>query len=131
MVHDTRVIPLDGRPPLGDDIHLFMGDSRGHWEGDTLVVESRNFTDRTAVGGAAHSEKLRMTERFTRIDPEMIDYEIRVDDPATRSTAVDDADDDHEPARLPDLRVRLPRGQQRDAQRAERRARLRESAGCL
>jgi hypothetical protein len=83
MVHDTRVIPLDGRPPIGDGIHLFMGDSRGHFEGDTLVVESRNFTDRTAVGGATHSEELRMVERFTRIDPEMIDYEIRIDDPAT------------------------------------------------
>jgi hypothetical protein len=83
MVHDTRVIPLDNRPPLSDNIHLLMGDSRGHWEGDTLVVESRNFTDRTAVGGARHSEKLHMTERFTRIDPEMIDYEIHVDDPDT------------------------------------------------
>jgi hypothetical protein len=83
MVHDTRVIPLDGRPAIGSGIHLWMGDSRGRWEGDTLVVESRNFTDRTAVGGAPHSEGLRMVERFTRIDPEMIDYEIRVDDPAT------------------------------------------------
>jgi hypothetical protein len=83
MVHDTRVIPLDNRPPLSDSLHLWMGDSRGRWEGDTLVVESKNFTDRTAVGGARHSEKLRMTERFTRIDPEMIDYEIRVDDPDT------------------------------------------------
>ena len=83
MVHDTRVIPLDGRPAIGSGIHLWMGDSRGHWEGDTLVVESRNFTDRTAVGGAPHSEGLRMTERFTRVDPEMIDYEIRIDDPAT------------------------------------------------
>ena len=83
MVHDTRVIPLDGRAPLGDGIHLMMGDSRGHWEGDTLVIESRNFTDRTAVGGSRHSEGLRMTERFTRIDLEMIDYEIHVDDPGT------------------------------------------------
>jgi hypothetical protein len=83
MVHDTRVIPLDGRPALGAAIHLLMGDSRGHYEGDTLVVESRNFTDRTAVGGTTHSAGLRMVERFTRIDPEMIDYEIHVDDPAT------------------------------------------------
>jgi hypothetical protein len=83
MVHDTRVIPLDGRPTLGSGIHLLMGDSRGHYEGDTLVIESRNFTDRTAVGGSPHSQELRMVERFTRVDPEMIDYEIHIDDPAT------------------------------------------------
>jgi len=86
MVHDTRIIPLDGRPALGSGIHLLMGDSRGHYEGDTLVIESRNFTDRTAVGGSPHSEELRMVERFTRIDPEMIDYEIHIDDPATFTT---------------------------------------------
>jgi hypothetical protein len=83
MVHDTRVIPLDGRPPISSDIKLWMGDSRARWEGDTLVIESSNFTDRTSVGGARHSEKLRMTERLTRIDPEMIDYEVRVEDPDT------------------------------------------------
>jgi len=83
MVHDTRVIPLDGRPAIGSGIQLWMGDSRGRWEGDTLVVESRNFTDRTAVGGTTHSAELRMVERFTRVDPDMIDYEIRIDDPAT------------------------------------------------
>src|SRR5688572_2415409 len=83
MIHDSRVIPLDGRPRLSSGIQLWMGDARGHWEGDTLVVESTNFTDRTAVGGAAHSTALRLTERFTRIDPEMIDYEITVNDPLT------------------------------------------------
>jgi len=83
MVHDTRVIPLDGRPPLGAGIRQYMGDSRGHWEGDTLVIESANFTDKTSLGGVRHSEQLRLTERFTRIDPEMIDYEIRVEDPET------------------------------------------------
>jgi hypothetical protein len=83
MVHDTRIIPLDGRPPLGADIRQYMGDSRGRWEGDTLVVESSNFTGKTNLGGLRHSEQLRLTERFTRIDPEMIDYEVRVDDPLT------------------------------------------------
>jgi hypothetical protein len=83
MIHDTRVIPLDNRPALGSGIQLLMGDARGRWEGDTLVVESSNFTDRTAVGGARHSTALRLTERFTRIDPEMIDYEITVNDPHT------------------------------------------------
>jgi hypothetical protein len=83
MIHDTRVIPLDGRKPLGSGLQLWMGDARGRWEGDTLVVESSNFTDRTAVGGAPHSTGLRLTERFTRIDPQMIDYEITVNDPLT------------------------------------------------
>jgi hypothetical protein len=83
MVHDTRVIPLDGRPPLSANIHQYMGDSRGHWEGSTLVVVSSNFTDKTNIAGARHSERLRLTERFTRVDPEMIDYEIHVDDPLT------------------------------------------------
>jgi hypothetical protein len=83
MVHDTRVIPLDGRPHLSAGIKQFMGDSRARWDGDTLVIESRNFTDRTAIGGARHSDHMRIVERFTRIDPEMIDYEVHVDDAAT------------------------------------------------
>ena len=83
MIHDTRVIPLDNRPPLAADLALWMGDARGRFEGDTLVVETRNFTNRTAVGGAPHSTKLHLTERFTRVDPQMIDYEITVNDPET------------------------------------------------
>jgi hypothetical protein len=83
MVHDTRVIPLDGRPPLGAAIRQYMGDSRGRFEGNTLVIESANFTDKTAIGGVRHSAQLKLTERFTRIDPEMIDYEVRVEDPLT------------------------------------------------
>jgi len=83
MVHDTRIIPLDGRPRLGSGIQLYMGDSRGHWEGDTLVVESTNFTDKTTVGGARNSAAARITERFTRVDPEMIDYEVTINDPET------------------------------------------------
>ena len=83
MVHDTRIIPLDNRPHLGPGIQLWMGNSRAHFEGNTLVIESRNFTDRTAVGGAPHSANLKLTERLTRVDPEMIDYEIRVEDPDT------------------------------------------------
>jgi hypothetical protein len=83
MVHDTRVNPLDNRPHLGSNIQLLMGSSRAHYEGNTLVIESRNFTDRTAVGGTQHSANLKLTERLTRVDPEMIDYEIRVEDPDT------------------------------------------------
>jgi hypothetical protein len=87
MVHDTRIIPLDGRPHLGSDIRQYLGDSRGRWEGTTLVVETTNFTNRTSVGangnGTRHSEEMRMVERFTRVDPDMIDYEVRIDDPVT------------------------------------------------
>ena len=83
MIHDTRVIPLDGRPHVSPNFKLMMGDSRGRWEGETLVVESRRFTDRTAVGGAPHSTDLHIVERFTRIDPAMIDYTVTVTDPAT------------------------------------------------
>jgi hypothetical protein len=87
MVHDTRVIPLDGRPHVGGNIRQYMGDSRGRWEGDTLVVETTNLTDRTSIGangnGTRHSAQMKLTERFTRIDPAMIDYVIRVEDPVT------------------------------------------------
>jgi hypothetical protein len=82
MIHDTRVIPLDGRPHVGPHIKQYMGDSRGHWEGDTLVVETTNFTDRVGAFNGPNSDKLKVTERFTRIDPDMIDYRIRVDDPS-------------------------------------------------
>jgi hypothetical protein len=80
MIHDTRVIPLDGRPHIGAGIRQYMGDARGRWEGETLVVETTNFTDRVGFNGP-NSEKLKLTERLTRIDPQMIDYRIRVDDP--------------------------------------------------
>jgi len=83
MVHDTRIIPLDGRPPLAPNIRQYMGDSRGHWEGNTLVIVTSNFTDKTSIAGVRHSEELRLTERLTRIDPAMIDYQVRVDDPLT------------------------------------------------
>ena len=83
MIHDTRIIPLDGRPHVSPNFKLMMGDSRGRWEGDTLVVESRRFTDRTAVGGATHSAEALIVERFTRVDPEMIDWEVTVTDPST------------------------------------------------
>jgi hypothetical protein len=80
MVHDTRVIPLDGRPHVGGAIKQYMGNARGRFEGDTLVVETTNFTDRVGFQGP-NSEGLKLTEWFTRIDPQMIDYRIRVEDP--------------------------------------------------
>ena len=85
MIHDTRIIPLDGRPVLDDGIRQWMGSARGRFDGNTLVVETSNFTDRTAIGvnggGLPNSEQLKLTERFTRVDPAMIEYVATVDDP--------------------------------------------------
>jgi len=85
MIHDTRIIPLDGRPPLDPGIRQWMGSARGRFEGDTLVVETANFTDKTSVGtnggGPPNSEQLKLTERFTRVDPAMIEYVATIDDP--------------------------------------------------
>jgi hypothetical protein len=84
MIHETRVVRLDDRPHLGDGILQYNGNSRGRWEGDTLVVETTGFTDKTSVAsGAPHSTSLRTTERIRRVDPEMIEYRITIDDPAT------------------------------------------------
>jgi hypothetical protein len=85
MVHEARVIPLDGRPHVGSGLRQLMGDSRGHWEGNTLVIETTNYTDRIAAAGGRvrYSEALKTTERIRRIDPEMIEFEIRVEDPKT------------------------------------------------
>jgi hypothetical protein len=79
MIHDARIIPLDGRPHLPSAVREWMGDSRGHWEGNTLVVETTNFTDKTRFRGA--DENMRLIERFTRVSPETIMYEFTVDDP--------------------------------------------------
>ena len=68
MIHDTRIIPLDGRPALDGGIRQYMGNARGHLEGDTLVVETTNFTDKTSIGvnggGPPNSEQLKLTERL-------------------------------------------------------------------
>jgi hypothetical protein len=85
MIHEARVIPLDGRPHADPSVRMWIGDSRGRFEGDTLVIETTNFTDRTAIGangnGAIHSEALRLVERLTRIGPDTIRYEFTVADP--------------------------------------------------
>ena len=84
MVHDARIVPLDGRPPLRGAMQLWMGDSRGRWEGDTLVVETRNFSDNGTgtfgVPGLIDSQ-LRLVERFTRVDGNGLLYRFTVNDP--------------------------------------------------
>ncbi len=84
MVHETRVIPLDARPHLEDGVVQYNGNSRGRFDGDTLVVDTRGFTNKTSMGGGApNSTSLRTVERIRRIDPQMIEYRVTVDDPAT------------------------------------------------
>ena len=81
MIHDVRIIPLDDRPHLSGKIRHLLGDSRGRWEGNTLVVETVNFTDKTNFRGSG--ENLRVTERFTRADRDTLLYQFTVDDPQT------------------------------------------------
>jgi hypothetical protein len=87
MIHETRSIPLDGRPHLGPRIRQYMGDSRGHWDGNTLVVETTNFNARVGLtmnGNASlTSQALRLVERLTRVGPDTIQYEATIDDPQT------------------------------------------------
>ncbi len=83
MIHDVRIIPLDGRPHLPSGIREWLGDSRGHWEGNTLVVETTNFTDKSRFRGA--TENMRLIERFTRTDADTLTYGFTVEDPATFS----------------------------------------------
>ena len=85
MYHEFRIIPLDGRPHLGPETPQWLGDARGRWESDTLVVETTNFADKThywwAASWRASRPSLRLVERFTRIDDETIDYQFTMHDP--------------------------------------------------
>ncbi len=92
MNHDARIVPMDGRPHLPPHITTWLGDSRGRWEGDTLVIESTNFTPKVAAFSArlgaggfefGSAENLRLVERFTRVDAKTLHYEFTVNDPST------------------------------------------------
>jgi hypothetical protein len=87
MIHETRVIPLDGRPHGSSRIRSYMGDARGHWDGNTLVVHTTNFNGKTGAQANGNllmtSDALELTERFTRTGPDTIQYEVTVTDPKT------------------------------------------------
>ena len=82
IVHEARVIPVDGRPHVGQAIREYMGDARGHWDGDTLVVETTNFNELAAYRGGSPAT-LRVVERFTRVAPDRINWTATIDDRAT------------------------------------------------
>ena len=96
MIHDVRIVPLDGRPHLNDNLRQWLGDSRGHWEGDTLVVDTTNLNDKvfeTRPGGLViygFGPQSHLIERFRRIDADTLDYQFTVDAPTvfTRSWTV-------------------------------------------
>jgi hypothetical protein len=79
MIHETRVIPLDGRPHVAGGVRKWTGDSRGHWEGDTLVIDTTNFTGKTNFRGS--DENLHVVERITRVSPDAMLYKFTIDDP--------------------------------------------------
>ena len=88
MIHEPRIVPLDRRPALPDTMRQWIGDARGYWDGDTLVVESDNYTDKTGsfytiVTSYGSGETLHLVERFTRVDDDTLLYEFTVDDPDT------------------------------------------------
>jgi hypothetical protein len=90
MIHETRIIPIDGRPQLGPNLKQWNGEPRGRWEGATLVVESTNYNDKGSIGtsaatgrmrGIPQSEAMKVTERFTRVDENTIEYRVTIEDP--------------------------------------------------
>lgn len=84
MIHDARIVPLGDKPPLDDDIRLWSGDSRGYWDGDTLVVETTNFNGyRQTFAGRGSNRDMVLTEKFTRTAFDTVDYEFTIDDPST------------------------------------------------
>ena len=83
MVHDTRVIPLDDRPHLPPIIKQYTGNGRGFWDGDTLVIETMGFHPKVGVGAATPSDQMKTVERIRRVDGEMLEYRITIDDPVS------------------------------------------------
>jgi arylsulfatase len=85
MIHEARVIPLDGRPHVGGGVRGYLGDSRGHWDGDTLVIETTNFNGKATVPGnnVLASTELKIVERITRVERDLLRYEATITDPKT------------------------------------------------
>ena len=128
MVNDARLIPLDGRPSLPSQIRQWKGDSRGRWEGDTLVVETRNFMDLGTAHPAPNTalleglgEHFHLVERFERFDADTLLYRFTISDPTAFYEALERRDDDDED-RGHAVRVCVSRGQLQPAQHPRRRS---------
>jgi hypothetical protein len=83
MIHSARIIPLDGRPHIGPTLKQWLGDTRGHFEGNTLVLETTNFRNDDTVYQGANPETYKITERFTRVADDTVNYEFTINDPTT------------------------------------------------
>ena len=128
MIHDARVIPLDGRPQLSSAIRQYFGDSRGHWEGDTLVVEVTNFpTNMVNYRGATGA--LHVTERFRRVDADDRPLRGHRRRPGDVLLAVDGGAQSEDVRSAGRVRVRVSRRQLRDEEHPERCARGGETTG--
>ena len=136
MVREPRIVPLDGRPHVDPRIRQWMGDARGRWESETLVVETTHFTEKGWITpnqnagrmhGVAVSRSLRVVERFTRVAEDALDWQVRVEDPEVYTepwTLERDIE-------LHPLRVRLPRGQPGREQHPGQRPRPGTAAGAV
>jgi len=140
MIHEVRAIPLDGRPHLPQNVRQWNGDSIGHWEGDTLVVDTTNYNGKGMIATSAatarirgihESEALHVVERFKRVDANTISYEVTIDDPNMFSAPWKVSMPADQGFELSDLRIRVPRRQLRDgghlvvpAERSKERRRL-------
>ncbi len=127
MIHDTRLLYTDGRPHLNQAIRQYLGDSRAHWEGDELVVETTNLTDRTAIGlngnGNRHSTQMKITERFKRLADDVLQYQTDRGRPGDLRAAVHDVLSANAARGRQTAPLRLPRGQLRAASVTRGRAR--------
>ena len=127
MIHDTRVLYTDGRPHLSQNIRQYLGDSRARWEGDELVVETTNLTDKTSIGGNGnglrHSDRMTITERFKRVADDVVQYQFTVDDPVTYKAPFTMSMPLTPLVGRRDPALRVPRGQRRGEELAQRRTR--------
>jgi len=83
MIHSARIIPVNNKPHLGKNLRQWLGDPRGYWEGDTLVIETTNLREDSAYEGRANAETFKVVERFSRVDADTLNYEFTVEDPKT------------------------------------------------